>query len=286
MGKKVAHHSKQIQGAKAKKNKKKHKARCRSTSQGSEGTELSIEQHTQPMQGHPGLQEQHPEATSSGVQLVADQQQSTTMQDTIHTAGLNQEVADAVNRLIAQNLDMSITAAAQALCNLNIQVALHILDNIAITAPADINTWLRDRATAASTHIQQDVAAAPDLDTRELAIQRPQPMQLSSFQISKQIVSFGRYPDARPRGLLTDAEGRISLHSLMATWGTPQGLNTAQVQAVLQQHALSRKGQRFTTTAIHNDTMITVSQHSTPHNATRSTRPIGAPSSPKRRRHR
>ena len=238
------------------------------------------------MHGYPGLPEQDPQATSSGAASATNQQQNSTLQYTGHTAGLNQEVVDAVNRLIAQNWDMSITAATQALCNLNIQVALHILDNIAITAPADINTWLRDRATAASTNIQQDPAAAPDLDTRELAIQRPQPMQLSSFQISKQIVSFGRYPDTRPRGLLTDAEGRISLHSLMATWGTPQGLNTAQVQAVLQQHALSRKGQRFTTTAIHNDTMITVSQHSTPHNATRSTRPIGAPSAPKRRRHR
>ena len=285
MGKKVARHSKQIHGVKAKKNKE-HKARGRSTSQGSEVTEQSIELHAQPMQEHPGLQEQHPEAAASGVQSVADQQQSTSMQHTTHTPVLNQEVADAVNRLIAQNWDVSLTAATQALCNLNIQVALHILGNIVTTAPADINSWLRDRATAASTHIQQDVAAAPDLDTRELATQRPQPMQLSSFQISKQIVSFGRYPDTRPRGLLTDTEGRISLHSLMATWGTPQGLNTTQVQEVLQQHALSRKGQRFTTTAIHNDIMITVSQPSTPHNTTRSTRPIGAPSSPKRRRHR
>ena len=181
---------------------------------------------------------------------------------------------------------MSITAATQALCNLNMQVALHILDNIVITAPADINTWLRDRVTSASILIHQEVANISDVDIIALTIQRSQPVQLSSYHISKQIVSFGRYLSTRPRGLLTDAEERISLHSLMATWGTPQGLNTAQVQAVLQQHAMSRKGQRFTTIAVHNDIMITVSKHSTQYNTKQCPRAIGAPSSPKRRRHR
>ena len=284
MGKKVARHSKQIHGVKAKKNKE-HKARGCSTSQSSEAAEQSIELHAQPTQAHPGLQEQHPEAASSGEQTVATAEQHTT-----HTPVLNQEVAEAVNRLIAQNWDVSLTAATQALYNLNIQVALHILGNIATTAPADVNSWLRDRATAASTRVQQDVAHAPGLDTRDSATQHPQHKQLTSFQISKQIVSFGRYPGTRPSGLLTDTEDRISLNSLMATWGTPQGLNATQVREVLQQHASSRKRQRFTTTTLHNDIMISVSQPS-PHNTTprrewrSSSRPIGAPGSP-RRRHR
>ena len=77
MGKKVARHSKQIHGVKAKKNKE-HKARGCSTSQSSEAAEQSIELHAHPMQAHPGLQEQHPEAASSGVQSVATAEQHTT----------------------------------------------------------------------------------------------------------------------------------------------------------------------------------------------------------------
>ena len=89
------------------------------------------------MHGYPGLPEQDPQATSSGAASATNQQQNSTLQYTGHTAGLNQEVVDAVNRLSAQNWGMSITAATQALCNLNMQVALHILDNIGNQAGTD-----------------------------------------------------------------------------------------------------------------------------------------------------
>ena len=280
MGRKVAKHSKQTHGVKAKKNKQ-HKTRGCSTSQSSEAAEQSIEV-LPPTQALPG-QGQHPEAASSGGQIAA-----TTTQHTTTTPVLHQEVTDAINALIAQNWDLSLSASSQALYNLNIQVALQILGNIATTAPADINAWLRDRATAASTRVQQDAALGHGLDIRDSTTQHPQRHQLTSLQISKQIVLFGRYPDSRPRGLLTDTEDRISLNSLMTTWGASKGLSTTQIREALQQHAASRKRQRFTITTIHNDTMIAVSkpspQHTTPRGEWRSSsRPIGAPSSPRRR---
>ena len=289
MAKKVVHQSKQVEGTRTKRSRKEHKAYSRSPTQGSGGAQSSTLQSPPPMEGYPDLQEQHPEATTSGYQLAAALQQSGPLQDTMHTAVQNQVVSDAVNRLIFKNWDMSLTVATQALYSLNIQVALHILETITTTAPQDINTWVRDRAMAARINQQQEGSATPDTATRAQATHSPQPPQLSPVQISKQVAVFGRYPHTRPCGMLTDAEGRISLHSLMSTWGTLQGLSTAQVKAALQQHGTSNKGQRFTTTAVHNDLMIAVSgstRQTTPHTTTRHPRAIGAPRSPKHRRHR
>ena len=164
-------------------------------------------QGTPPMAGHPDLQEQQPGATTSGNQLAVAHQHNDPLQDTVHTAVLNQAVSDAVNRLISQNWDMSLAAATQALYSLNIQVALHILDTITTTAPEDINTWMRDRAMAASIYQQQEGSATPDAATRAQAIHSPQPPQLSPLQISKQVAVFGRYPHTRPVGMLADADG-------------------------------------------------------------------------------
>ena len=82
MGKKVARHSKQIHGVKAKKNKE-HKARVCSTSQSSEAAEQSIELAPS-TQAHPGLQEQLPEAASSGEHTIATAAQHTTLTPVLH----------------------------------------------------------------------------------------------------------------------------------------------------------------------------------------------------------
>ena len=274
MGRKVAKHSEETRGVKAKKCKK-HKTRSYSTSQSPEAAEQSIEMPppTQMLPGH----EHHPEAASSGGQTTAATTQHNTTPPTFQP-----EVTDVISALIVQNWDLILSnmtipapadinaylsASSQALHNLNIQVALQ---------------RLRDRATAASTHNQQDAARGHALEIRDSTTQHPQPHQLTSFQISKQIALFGRYPDLRPRGLLTDTEDRISLNSLMTTWGVSKGLSTIQIREALQQHAASRKRQRFTITTNHNDTMIAVSkpspQHNTPRGKWRS-----SPSSPCRR---
>ena len=141
---------------------------------------------------------------------------------------------------------------------------------------------LRDRATAASTHNQQEAARGHAPEIRDNTTQHPQPHQLSSFQISKQIALFGRYPELRPGGLLTDTEDRISFNSLMTTWGVPKGLSTIQIREALQQHAASRRRQRFTITTNHDDTMIAVSKPSPRHNTPRG-KWRSSPSSPCRR---
>ena len=60
--------------------------------------------------------------------------------------------------------------------------------------------------------------------------------------------------------MTTDAEGRLSLANIMMVWGTAQGLSEEHVKAVLQQHTATDKGQRFTTTTLHNDVYIDVSK--------------------------
>ena len=88
---------------------------------------------------------------------------------------------------------------------------------------------------------------------------------------------------------MTDAEGRVSLANIMMVWGTAQGLKEEHVKAALQQHSATDKGQRFTTTTLHNDLYIEVSQ-STKDKArntqqSNAYRAIGAPRFPKRRRY-
>ena len=275
-------------GARTKRIRKGHKSRTSSLTQGTAGAQQCTLQAPLPIQQHPDLQEQHAGAATSGSQLATTHQLSGPLQDTMHTAALNQAVLEAVNRLISQNWDLSLAVATQALHNLNISAALHILGTITTTAPDDINSWIRGRAMAALINQQQEGLATPDAASMTPATQSPQPTRLSPLQISKQVAFFGRYPRTRPFGMLADADGRLSLHNLMLTWGTPQGLSTAHVKAVLQQHGTSRKGQRFITTAVHDDLMIAVSRP-TPHpayTATRHPRAIGAPRSPKHRSHR
>ena len=91
---------------------------------------------------------------------------------------------------------------------------------------------------------------------------------------------------------MIDAIGRLSLANIMMVWGTAQGLSEDQVKAVLQEHSATDKGQRFTTTTLHNDVFIEVSKATrdkalnTQHSRSNSARAIGAPRSPKRRRYR
>ena len=88
---------------------------------------------------------------------------------------------------------------------------------------------------------------------------------------------------------MTDTAGRLSLANIMAVWGTAQGLKEEHVKSALQEHSASDKGQRFTTTMLHNDLYIEVSQ-STKDKArnthqSNAYRAIGAPRPPKRRRY-
>ena len=260
MAKKTVHQSKQAESTRIKRKGKKHKAHTHSPSRGSGGAQASTQQATPPMEEHPDMQAQRPGATTSGHQLAAAHHLVCPPQDTVHTALLSQAVLEAVNTLITQNWDMSLAVATQALYRLNIDVALHILETVTTTAPDNIDNWIRDRAMAALLSQQQQVVATPDAATRALQLHSPQPPQLTSLQISKQIAMFGRYPHKRPFGMLADLDGRLSLHNLMSTWGTLQGLSWDYVKAVLQQHGTSNKGQRFTTTAVHDDIMIEVSR--------------------------
>ena len=301
MGKKSRQqHSTRTEGEKPRKRGKKTRSTTsQSATQGSEHTQPGtpqrpkIEEAQKDMQQQP-LQAGLPAASSTDTMLAAPQHPPQPLEATAHTAVLCQAVNEAVLRLMADNWNITLAAATQALHRLNMSMALQILEAVTTTAPVDVNTWLGEQAMAASSTPQHgaepQVPIAPiEAHTKQEAHNTRAKPSLS-VKISKQIVAFGRYAGTRPVGMTTDALGRLSLNNLMAVWGNAQGLTPDQVKSVLRQHSSSRKGQRFTTTAMHNDLFIEVS-NATKHRASDTkhsshTRTKGAPRSPKRCKYR
>ena len=273
-----------------------------STAQGSGNAQSSTPQRPSTVEEQLDLQlqqvqGQQPLASSAGDELAMAQHRAEPAEAAAHSAVLSQAVQDAVNRLIAANWDIGIAVATQALHRLSITMALQILESITTTAPVDINAWVRERAMAAlcnqpPSNTQPQGAVFPEGAPLWQEAHSPRPPKLSALQISKQIAAFGRYPNARPVGMMTDSEGRLSLNNLMATWGTAHGLSEDQVKSVLQQHGATDKGRRFTTTAVHNDLFVEVSQstrHKAPgtkHSNRSYPSAIGAPLLPRRRKYR
>ena len=234
---------------------------------------------------------------TSEEQLALQQQPTQEQQPVAGPAAHVQSTAvhDEVNRLIAEHWNIGLVAT-QALHSLSITVALHILEMVTATALVDINAWLREQASAAlhnqalsNTHPQGP--AVPEEAPQRHEAHSTRSSRLTPLQISKQIVPFGRYPNARPAGMTIDPEGRLSVNNLMTIWGKPQGLSENQVKAVLNDHGDTDKGRRFTTTVKHNDLLVEVSQ-STRRKAPREQHSrsyhsaIGARPPPKHRKHR
>ena len=175
-------------------------------------------------------------------------------------------------------------------------MALQMLEAATTAPPVDMNAWILARSmTALSTQPQSSAqphtGLGPDGGPQRNEAHSPRPQQLTSLHISKAICAFGRYPTTRPAGMMTDTAGRLSLANIMTVWGTAQGLKEEHVKSALQQHSASDKGQRFTTTTLHNDLYIEVSQstkdkaRNTQQSKHHAYRAIGAPRSPKRRRY-
>lgn len=61
-------------------------------------------------------------------------------------------------------------------------------------------------------------------------------MSSGDESISRSIVSFGRYPERRPPGLIVSPDGAMSLSNLMAVWGNKQGLTSESVTQALEAH--------------------------------------------------
>ena len=240
---------------------------------------------------------QQPVASSSGFELTTAQPSTVPAVATAHCAVLGQAVQEALSGLIASNWNIEYAVATQALHRLSTAMALQILEAVTTTAPVDTTAWILERSTTAlgiqpQSSTQHQIGLRPDEGPQLQEAPSTRPQKLTSLQISKAIVTFGRYPDTRPAGMMTDAVGRLSLANIMMVWGTAQGLSEDQVKAVLQQHSATDKGQRFTTTTLHNDLFIEVSKATrdkalnTQHSRSNSARAIGAPRSPKRRRYR
>ena len=297
------HQSPKVEGTGLRKRTKKvRKAAMQSTAQGSGNAQSSTPQLPPTVEEQLDLQlqqvqDQQPVASPAGNELAMAQHRAEPPEAAAHSAVLSQAVQDAVNRLIAANWDIGLAAATQALHRLSITMALQILETVTIISPVDINAWVREQAMAAlsnqpPSNTQPQGTFVPYGAPPWQEAHSPRPLKLSALQISKQIAAFGRYPNARPVGMMTDSEGRLSLNNLMATWGTAHGLSADQVKSVLQQHGATDKGQRFTITAVHNDLFVEVSK-STRHKAPRTKHSnrsypsaIGAPLSPRRRKYR
>ena len=233
-----------------KKNKKSRKSK-RSTPQRTSDAEDERQQQPAPVQ---------PVASSSGYELTTAQPSTMALEGTAHGEVLSPTVQESVRALIASNWNIEYAVATQALHRLSTAMALQIFEAVTTTAPVDINAWILARSLTALGTQPQSIAQphtglGPAGGTQRQQAHNPRP-QLTSIQISKAICAFGRYPTARPAGMTTDAEGRFSLANIMMVWGTAQGLSEDHVNAVLQQHSATDKGQRFTTTTLHNDLFI------------------------------
>ncbi|CAJ1409386.1 unnamed protein product [Effrenium voratum] len=80
-----------------------------------------------------------------------------------------------------------------------------------------------------------------------------------SLYISKQLVSFGRYPTHRPKGLRV-CEGSLTLNNLMECWAQPEGFSRLDVLNAVRKHMFHEGGQelRFELTQEGQDKVIKV----------------------------
>ena len=65
--------------------------------------------------------------------------------------------------------------------------------------------------------------------------------KLSSFNISKAVAMFGRYPDKRPAGLYVDETSSFFLNDLMQCWGDGEGLSRDDVLDALYEYKYNER---------------------------------------------
>ena len=236
--------------------------------------------------GHQPIDQQTPVASSSAFELATIQPSAPLHEPMPHCTALGPAVQQAL-AVAAANWNSQYTFLAQMMQN---NMALQMLETAAAATAITAHDVAPVRANTAplqSTTPHHAAGAMAEGPPRQQP-NKPSSTKPTPFMISKVICAFGRYHDARPEGLMTDAQGRLSLNNIMQVWGTRAGLQLEEVAAAIQLHSQSEQGgPRFITTAMHNDLYIEV-RSTTKHKARSSNydplQAIGAARLPKRRK--